>query len=494
MMAILKHQSAFNFIATIIVIIVLFLLHRYHHLSESLDDVDAIGNPKDSEADIDEAFNITKERRKRVAQSIAERGPGFRFNSSPIPPLLPPRLRIKIRKATNLYRSEKINIWSAVSMFSKDEFEYYGNHITSALQGIKYIEYADRGLTLRQKQIRNKRSASSTDMALINIYDCQSGHIERNKDVTNCLDSKVCKFSYISILYYQLKAHGIAVEYFLIKTLAAKFILYNDEIYLLTCPRKSGLIINNGLCYSDGIRPVLVQNRTKFITRNGFITSTYGQVQCKDKTDREAVIHISTFYIALMSSLALVANNVFYRFHNPTLINRLFNTRDAGSLIYLEESYLSNVDQNSLTCHMLVTIRRISPYLVSSFTAFKVITSIVLFVLGIIKKLPCLKAMTLCIPALKKIHDYQKIRKEHQKDVELAMLKAHRLSMGRNPETSFSEVSTDHLQILYQTNIDLKLRLNLVQADVLEIKERMGISSLASISMQNTPRPRRIEY
>ena len=102
--------------------------------------------------------------------------------------------------------------------------------------------------------------------------------------------------------------------------------------------------------------------------------------------------------------------------------------------------------------------------------------------------------MTLCIPALKKIHDYQKIRKEHQKDVELAMLKAHRLSMGRNPETSFSEVSTDHLQILYQTNIDLKLRLNLVQADVLEIKERMGISSLASISMQNTPRPRRIEY
>ena len=331
-------------------------------------------------------------------------------------------------------------------------------------------------------------------MALVNIYDCQSGHIEKNKDVTSCLDSKVCKFSYIAVLFYQLKAHGIAVEYFLIKTMGAKFILYNDEIYLLTCPRKSGLIINNGLCYSDGIRPVLVQNRTKFITGNGFITSTYGQVQCKDKTDREAVIHISTFYIALMSSLALVANNVFYRFHNPTLINRLFNTKDAGNLIYLEESYLSNVNQDSLTCHILVTIRRISPYLVSSFTGFKIFTSIFLFVLGIVKKLPCLKAMTLCIPVLKKVWDYQKIRKEHKKDVELAMLKAHRCSMGRNPETSFSEVSTDHLQILYETNIDLKLRLNLVEADVMELKDRNGIGSLASISMHNTPRPRRIKY
>ena len=195
-----------------------------------------------------------------------------------------------------------------------------------------------------------------------------------------------------------------------------------------------------------------------------------------------------------MSSLALVANNVFYRFHNPTLINRLFNTRDAGSLIYLEESYLSNVDQNSLTCHMLVTVRRISPYLVSSFTAFKVITSIVLFVLGIIKKLPCLKAMTLCVPMLKKVWDYQKICKEHKKDVELAMLKAHRLSMGRNPETSFSEVSTDHLQVLYETNIDLKLRLTKVEAYVIDLKDRNDIGSLASISMHNTLRPRRIEY
>ena len=100
----------------------------------------------------------------------------------------------------------------------------------------------------------------------------------------------------------------------------------------------------------------------------------------------------------------------------------------------------------------------------------------------------------LVCPNAKKGLGLPEICKEHKKDVELAMLKAHRLSMGRNPETSFSEVSTDHLQVLFQTNIDLKLRLTKVEADVIDLKDRNDIGSLASISMQNTPRPCRIEY
>ena len=179
-MAYLKSHSAFNFIAAIIVIVALFLLHCYQHPIESADEVDATGKSSNLVVDIDDAFNITKERRKRFAQSTAERGPDFRFDSSPMLPLLPPRLKIKIRKATNLYRSEKINIWEAVSMFSSDDFQYYANHITSALQGIRYVQHDDRGLTLRQNQVRNKRTATSTDMTLVSLYACEEGNVNSN--------------------------------------------------------------------------------------------------------------------------------------------------------------------------------------------------------------------------------------------------------------------------------------------------------------------------
>ena len=136
-----------------------------------------------------------------------------------------------------------------------------------------------------------------------------------------------------------LRTQGWSLNVWLLhKYLGVKYILYDDNVYLLTCPKVDVTFVHSEVCYSDNAKEILVNNQTKYLTRNCFVTDHHSVIECPKNEKNNQILKLTDFYIALTSSSALLANVLFLNKRSPTIMSRIMNDENAENLLWLEEN------------------------------------------------------------------------------------------------------------------------------------------------------------
>ena len=119
----------------------------------------------------------------------------------------------------------------------------------------------------------NQRSPRNADPSKSYGYYCDIGSIQPNPN----LDAHEKKGKHLMIAnwihIYMLRTQGWSLNVWLLhEFLGIKYILFEDNVYLLTCPKVEVTFVHSDICYSDNAKEILVNNQTKYLTRNRFVT------------------------------------------------------------------------------------------------------------------------------------------------------------------------------------------------------------------------------
>ena len=315
----------------------------------------------------------------------------------------------------------------------------------------------------------NQRSPRNADPSKSYGYYCDIGSIQPNPN----LDAHEKKGKHLMIAnwihIYMLRTQGWSLNVWLLhEFLGIKYILFEDNVYLLTCPKVEVTFVHSDICYSDNAKEILVNNQTKYLTRNRFVTDHHSVIECPKNEKNNQILKLTDFYIALTSSSALLANVLFLNKRSPTIMSRIMNDENAENLLWLEEKYLS-CSSSPVLITLFIWICRLSPYLLAGFSLFKLTSMLILFCMAVHKKLPCIHIWSIiCVP-IKRSNDYMKLAKEAEHLRELHDLNTGRLATGIQPTSSTSLDPSEHLVALYLTFCDLKERLAVLE---LELRSR----------------------
>ena len=315
----------------------------------------------------------------------------------------------------------------------------------------------------------NQRSPRNADSSKSFGYYCDIGSIQPSPN----LDAHERKGKHLMVAnwihIYMLRTQGWSLDVWLLhEFLGVKYVLFDDNVYLLTCPKVDVTFVHSETCYSDNAKEILVNNQTKYLTRNRFVTEHHSVIECPKSEKNNQILKLTDFYIALTSSSALLANVLFLNKRSPTIMSRIMNDENAENLLWLEEKYLS-CSSSPVLITLFIWIRRLSPYLLAGFSLFKLISMLILFCMAMHKKLPCIHIWSiLCVP-IKRGQDYMKWAKEAEHLRQLHDLNTGRIATGLESSSSTSLDPSEHLIALYLTCCDLKERLAALE---LELRSR----------------------
>ena len=240
------------------------------------------------------------------------------------------------------------------------------------------------------------------------------------------------------------------------------FVRHEEQIYAVECPRETVTLLPAPSCYANGIREVMKSDGTNaFINQNHFIQNVATPVPCQNlPLDTTIKQKIDDFFIFEQGSeqvaLAALKNNQLFD------LTLLLNNDSLQRLILFEEKAMNNDNSAgsnaSITTMIMVEYRRHSVKIQFGILAFRIALDVILFIAGLINGLPIIKSVALASGSVKKIIDFRNYLLQDKLSKQDKILKLHRRQLGRNPDADLGQLTSVHLQCIYEALLKLTER------------------------------------
>ena len=262
------------------------------------------------------------------------------------------------------------------------------------------------------------------------------------------------------------------------------YVIYKNQAYTAVCPPETVSLVPSTKCYADGVIEVVTkEGNHAFMTSNAFITPVATQITCQD-VPIEFLIRsrIHDHFLKVegnkLISFALHKSNVLFDF------TTLVNNHSMEEFLLLEEKNLNhdNSGNATLTTLIMLQYRRHAFKIQVGLLAFRVALDIVLFVSGLVCGLPILKATALASSSIKKVVDFRNYLSQNKLNRREVILRLQREQLGRDPNVSLSEITSNHLSCIYEAIIALSDRCKALEEAVSVIHIEIDASRTPSRS------------
>ena len=326
-------------------------------------------------------------------------------------------------------------------------------------------------------------------------FNCKRATVSLDRNLTHLLHHNyaytLSYHAHIPVFVYLaqlLKSNEVVYSYDLTKNNSANliYVKHDNKVYEVRCPKEIVTVISSPSCFANGIKPIIDSDgKPAFLDQNFFITNFATQVDCQKSTLKTMVLQkIEDQQILLQGSehvsFALLKNNQF--FDATTLLNQ----NSTEYLIYLEEKVLSQSGSGSnFITHIMVLYRRHAAKIHLTLLVSRLALEVILVIAGLALGLPLVKSLSLASSSIKKIVDFRSYINQHRLYRQQVVAKFHREKLGQSPELSLSEVTSRHLEVIYETLQSLNKRCE----DMELVINQLSKAHVSSSSPSPTPTP-----
>ena len=120
--------------------------------------------------------------------------------------------------------------------------------------------------------------------------------------------------------------------------------------------------------------------------------------------------------------------------------------------------------------------------------SYRIALDVFLFIAGICYGLPLVKSIALASGSVKKLVDFKSYLTQNRLTKREKILKLHRLQLGKDPNADLGQLTSNHLECIYEALLSLTDRCSQLEAILTEI---LDLESVADLSRHATPRPRK---
>ena len=314
-------------------------------------------------------------------------------------------------------------------------------------------------------------------------FDCDKGKIESGNKLFACFENMVwmsceqplwlCNHnrlkcgkvvytgSYVENLYSTMMTHGVAFDYLAARQQIGRVWLFiDDKPYVLSCPRIKIKMLNSSSCYNDDIKVATDGTKIVYVTRSKFITQKINKKPCDDDDLLERGKKMATYRQTILLSSELMALWIWHDISSSYILSKIFGLKSISTILLNEESYLSGYDRKSIITLMHLAWRRLSPYFLFTYGSIKIIWSLIIFAVGLKKKLSFCHSLSFVFNPIKHYNELQKIILEKKLTKDNEVSRSYRMRLNKIGELGISEVSHFHLSALYENAISINRKMN----------------------------------
>ena len=351
----------------------------------------------------------------------------------------------------------------------------------------RYNGTSRRKRSIESKAVSRSRTGTSQRNDLMKsdeyAFDCDKGEIESAKRMFSCFNNMVylkceqplwmCNHnrhkcgdveytgSYIEYLYSTMMTHAVAFDYMAARQQVGRVWLHiDDEPYVLSCPKVRIKMLNSSSCYNDDIQVATDGTKVVYVTRSKFLTQKINKKPCDDDDLLDRGKKMATYRQTILLSSELIALWIWHDISSSYILSKIFGLASISTILLNEESYLSGYDNKSIITLMHLTWRRLSPYFLFTYGSIKIIWSLIIFAVGLKKKLSFCHSLSFVFNPIKHYNELQKIILEKKLTKDNEVSRSYRMRLNKCGELGLSEVSHFHLSALYENAISINRRLN----------------------------------
>ena len=342
----------------------------------------------------------------------------------------------------------------------------------------------DTGMSNRN-DTENESNDHTLDIMKSNDYafDCDQGKIESGKKLFACFENMVwmsceqplwlCNHnrlkceevvytgSYVEYLYSTMMTHGVAFDYLAARQQIGRVWFFIDnKPYVLSCPKIKIKMLNSSSCYNDDIKVATDGTKIVYVTRSKFITQKINKKPCDDDDLLERGKKMATYRQTILLSSELMALWIWHDISSSYILSKIFGLKSISTILLNEESYLSGYDRRSIITLMHLAWRRLSPYFLFTYGSIKIIWSLIIFAVGLKKKLSFCHSLSFVFNPIKHYNELQKIILEKKLTKDNEVSRSYRMRLNKIGELGISEVSHFHLSALYENAISINKKMN----------------------------------
>ena len=328
-----------------------------------------------------------------------------------------------------------------------------------------------------------RRNVFVNNASHISSYDCSQGTVGHTKIFKTCMkdyrkQKGICDNvdkAGLTVLYNDLLSYGAAFDFNgALDGYPRVIVSVKGEHYDLSCPIRTAKVIPSSRCFSEGAIPIKLDGVTKYRFRNGLVSTKSHEIPCKSETIEETVRAAADFRLQTLISEEIMSSFIFFEIEQPMVLSKIFNLKNIARIVLLEESFISGASPESYVTFFYVLYRKISPYAVGFYMAFRIIFSLAMFILAKAMRLKTTHAFAFCLPFIKSILDFRKWLKEKKLSDETLIFKQYRQAQNRKKDAGLAEVTVEHFSSIY----DVLKRQNERLAELeRQIREYHGASS-----------------
>ena len=326
-------------------------------------------------------------------------------------------------------------------------------------------------------------------------FNCKRATVSLDRNLTHLLHHNyaytLSYHAHIPVFVYLaqlLKSNEVVYSYDLTKNNSANliYVKHDNKVYEVRCPKEIVTVISSPSCFANNIKPIIDSDgKPSFLDQNSFITNFATQVDCQQGPLKKMVLQkIEDQQILLQGtehvSFALLKNNEFFD------VTTLLNPNSTEYLVYLEEKILSQSGSGSnFITHIMVLYRRHAAKIHLTLLVSRLALEVILVIAGLALGLPLVKSLSLASSSIKKIVDFRSYINQHRLYRQQVVAKFHREKLGQSPELSLSEVTSRHLEVIYETLQSLNKRCE----DMELVINQLSKAHVSSSSPSPTPTP-----
>ena len=326
-------------------------------------------------------------------------------------------------------------------------------------------------------------------------FNCKKANVSLEANLTRLLNHNyaytLSYHEHVPIFVYLaqlLKTNEVVYAHDLTKNNSADliYVKHDSKVYEVRCPKEIVTVIRTPTCFANGIVPIIDgDGEHAFLDTNNFITSYATPVNCHQGPLRNILLSkVEDQRILLQGSehvsFALMKDNQFFD------VTSLLNENSTEYLILLEEKVLAqDKSGSSFITYIMVMYRRHAAKIHLTLLISRFGLEIILVIAGLALGLPLIKSLSLASSSIKKIVDFKSYIHQHRLYQLDVVAKFHRKKLGQNPELSLSQLTSHHLECVYNALENLQKRCE----DMELIINQLSNAHVSAASSSPTPTP-----
>ena len=325
----------------------------------------------------------------------------------------------------------------------------------------KEIEDDETDLTIGKSTGRKARSPSEVNRDKILAIDCDSGRISREHRFDDCINSKRKCHPVELMILKDLIETGTSIDIiYTQKNDPGKLTMDRESrIYRAHCKLVNVSVLHDGNCYAEGLLPIMINGKKKYLGRADFVIENAIEVPCQRKSTEVEVRQQIKDHLAMAYCVENIVLSVVNKINTKMDVSHLFNPKSMESFLMIQESFTYGCSKDSLLVTIVKFYKKYSPFIILLYTSSYQIFSLVLFFIACLKRLPLMTSLGFLFRCFKTHRDLKKYMKQKKEKDGLREKEERRKSMHIESGFSDSVFHAHYLAHLHESVVELNYKL-----------------------------------